>query len=84
MEIPTPMGESLCHLVRLDVKYLYRAPDTNSINHAVVAIGWGTSDDGIDYWIIRNSWGSSWGDNGYIKIKRGTCGVSTVCVALSW
>jgi len=59
------------------------APATNSINHAVVAIGWGTSDDGIDYWIIRNSWGSSWGDNGYIKIKRGTCGVSTVCVALS-
>lgn len=36
------------------------------INHAVNIIGWGTN-----YWIVRNSWGSSWGNGGYIFIKLG-------------
>lgn len=39
-------------------------------DHAVVVIGWGTESD-IPYWLIKNSWGENWGDNGYIKIKRG-------------
>eukprot|EP01083_Nonionella_stella_P279566 950979_1 len=43
--------------------------DTGNINHAVVAVGYGTEDD-IDYWIIRNSWGENWGVNGYGKICR--------------
>ncbi|KAI6655572.1 Cathepsin B [Oopsacas minuta] len=39
--------------------------------HAVKMVGWG-SDDGVDYWIIANSWGSNWGNlGGYFKIKRG-------------
>lgn len=40
-----------------------------SINHGVVAIGWGT-EDGTDYWLLRNSWGGRWGLNGHIKIER--------------
>ena len=32
-----------------------------------MAIGWG-SESGTDYWIIENSWGSSWGDAGFFKI----------------
>jgi hypothetical protein len=39
-------------------------------NHAVTAIGWGIQN-GVSYWIIRNSYGSSWGDRGHIKIKIG-------------
>ena len=41
-------------------------------DHAVVAVGWGTEESsGEDYWLIKNSWGEYWGENGYIKIKRG-------------
>ena len=54
---------------------------TTWVNHAVNAVGYGTTEDGIDYYLVRNSWGESWGDNGYVKIKRGpdgewgTCGI---------
>jgi C1A family cysteine protease len=41
-----------------------------NINHAVVVVGWGTAD-GIPYWIVRNSWGSEWGQSGYILMERG-------------
>ena len=42
--------------------------------HAVRLVGWG-EEDGIPYWIAANSWGTKWGDNGYFKIKRGTCNI---------
>lgn len=42
--------------------------------HAVKCIGWGT-EGGVDYWLMANSWGSDWGENGYFKIKRADCGV---------
>ncbi|CAN6467531.1 unnamed protein product [Victoria cruziana] len=51
--------------------------------HAVKLIGWGTSDEGEDYWLLANQWNRSWGDDGYFKIKRGTneCGIEGDVVA---
>lgn len=46
--------------------------DASQIDHDVSVSGWGTTSSGIDYWIIRNSWGSYWGDEGWFKLARNT------------
>jgi len=52
----------------------------NSLDHCVQIVGWDVTSDGqnIPYWIIRNSWGTSWGLQGYLWVERNKneCGVS--------
>lgn len=74
---------------------IYNGPcSTTKLNHAVTVVGYGqqqqngadsvhASAPGAKYWIVKNSWGMTWGDKGYILMKRGTkhssgqCGIAT-------
>ena len=49
-----------------------------NIDHAVLAVGYDTDTDGTPYFLVKNSWGASWGLDGYLKIaatKYDVCGI---------
>ncbi|EEA08370.1 papain family cysteine protease, putative [Cryptosporidium muris RN66] len=64
-------------------KGVFDAPCGTDVNHAVVLVGYDLDIySGKEYWLVRNSWGENWGENGYIKLAiqagkkgKGTCGI---------
>ncbi|XP_026422494.1 senescence-specific cysteine protease SAG39-like [Papaver somniferum] len=64
------------------------------LDHGVTAVGYETDSDGTKYWLVKNSWGTSWGEEGYIRMQRdvdvneGLCGIANklhycnICIIL--
>ncbi|PWZ41716.1 Senescence-specific cysteine protease SAG39 [Zea mays] len=65
-------------------KGVYNGPCGTNLNHGVTVVGYGQEAAGGDrYWIVKNSWGQGWGDDGYIRMKKdvagkpeGLCGIA--------
>lgn len=51
--------------------FMYDDCNARATNHAIQINGWGTTEDGVDYWLMRNSWGRYYADEGFFKVVRG-------------
>jgi len=78
-----PVAVSLCADSRAFSNYSSGVLSSNcgtNVDHAVLAVGYGTSN-GQGFYLVKNSWGTSWGANGYIKIAitsgKGVCGIQS-------
>lgn len=61
---------------------IYNEPqcDPQNLDHGVLVVGYGTDESGQDYWLVKNSWGTTWGDKGFIKMARNAdnqCGIAS-------
>jgi len=63
--------------------YYDQTCSTSYLDHAVTVVGWGTDATNGDYWLVKNSWGTTWGEAGYVKMARNksnNCGIASLAV----
>lgn len=76
-----PISVGLCGSERafqLYSKGVFTGPCSTSLDHAGLIIGYG-SENGVDYWIMKNSWGKGWGIGGYVHMLRNSGNSEGVC-----
>ncbi|XP_014091255.1 cathepsin L-like peptidase isoform X2 [Bactrocera oleae] len=86
-EVVATLGPLACSVYALETLLLYKEGiyadeecNKGEVNHAVLVVGYG-SENGKDYWIVKNSWDQSWGEEGYFRLPRGSnyCGIAEEC-----
>ncbi|KAE8617475.1 hypothetical protein XENTR_v10009085 [Xenopus tropicalis] len=76
IEGPITVGIGVSSDFQLYSEGIFEGDCAESPNHAVIIVGYGTEhandkeEEDKDYWIIKNSWGKEWGEDGYVKMKR--------------
>ncbi|XP_044248971.1 cathepsin L-like [Drosophila takahashii] len=83
-----PVAVSIDHLHEEFIQYsagILSIPTCRSerskLRHSVLVVGFGTDAMGNDYWLIKNSYGTEWGENGYLRLARNAnnmCGVASL------
>jgi cathepsin C len=63
---------------------LFKKPEWEKVDHSVLLVGWGEDPvTGEKYWLVQNTWGPDWGENGFFRIRRGTdeSAIESICEA---
>jgi len=65
-------------------KSVFSGSPGGSCDHEISVVGFGEEDNGQKYWVVRNSWGTYWGDNGFFKVERGSNQIGIETQGCDW